>query len=298
MAGRQQLHVLFTINCEPPGEKNNSNAPRTWEQSARSIEGFGTRLLRAGYPPTLFVALTCLEEQEPLIEELVRRGAEAALYLHPPQIGDGRFSRMLGQYKPDDQRSLIEYAAERFTEILRVRPRSFRSGFFSANDATYRLLFELGFRQGSLSEPGRRLPVREAVWEEAPLDPHYVDPERKNRAGDLPFLELPVTTDPSAELARGLPYALQIEAGSVDGLHRPTIEGQLLRMEREATRFRTLCFYTTNRIDYYRDDNQHSQTIEGVLDLLEKLSEQYEIVPVTAASAHDHYRALLRSAND
>jgi hypothetical protein len=295
MAAKPHLHVLFTINCQPPGVRANPDAPRTWEQGARGIEGFCLRTIRAGYPPTLFAAAACVDEQAPLFDDVVRRGAEVGLFLHPPEIGDGRFSRYLGQYSAEDQRSLIEFSAEKIANTLGLRPRSFRSGFFSASNATFRQLFELGFRQGSVSEPGRRVASREAVWDGAIADAHYINPEDRLRAGTMPFLEIPVTTDPSAEITRGIPLSLQIEAGTVDALLRPTIEHQLARMERDEVAFRVLCFTTTTRIDYYSDSEKHAQTLEGAFDLLETLAERYTLMPVTAANAHEYFRILRRT---
>lgn len=298
MAAKPHLHVLLTINCQPPGVRASPDSPRTWEHSARAIEGFCLRTIRAGYPPTLFAAPACVEEQAPLFEDVIRRGAEVGLFLHPPEIGDGRFARYLGQYSAEDQRSLIEYAAEKLTETLGLRPRSFRSGFFSANNTTFRQLFELGFRQGSLSEPGRRIASRDAVWEGALADPHYINPEDRLRAGTMPFLEIPVTTDPSAEITRGIPLSLQIDAGTLDALLKPTIERNLERMEREGVAFRAICVTTTTRIDYYSDSEKHTQTLESLLDWLETLTERYDVTPVTAADAHERFRILRRTTND
>jgi hypothetical protein len=298
MTAKPPLHVLFTLNCEPAGNRANAEAPPTWEWSARAIEGFCLRIIRAGYRPTLFASLACAEEQAPLFEELSRRGAEVGLYLHPPQIGDGRFKRNLGQYSAEDQRSLIDYAADRFADQLGSRPRSFRGGHFSASDDTFRQLFDLGFRQGSLSEPGRSLKLREAVWQDAPPDPHYVDPSNRLVAGDLPFLEIPVTTDPSTELARGVPYSLQIEAGSLEGLQREVVTKQFERFEREHVAFRALVFNATTRTDYYNDADKHSQTLEQVLDYLEQLASEHELHTVTASAAHDHFRMLMRGGTE
>ncbi|MDZ4722158.1 MAG: hypothetical protein SH847_27155 [Roseiflexaceae bacterium] len=298
MAEKPHLHVLFTINCPPPGVRANPDSPRTWEHSARAIEGFCVRTVRAGYPPTLFAASACVDEQAPLFDDVVRRGAEVGLFLHPPEIGDGRFSRYLGQYSVEDQRSLIEYSAEKITSTLGLRPRSFRSGFFSASNVTFRQLFELGFRQGSLSEPGRRIASREAVWDGAIADPHYINPEDRLRAGTMPFLEIPVTTNPAEELARGMPHALQIEAGNVDALLQPTIERHLARMQREDVAFRVLCITTSTRIDYYSDSEKHTQTLEKLFDWLETLAETHTMVPVTAALAHERFRVLRRTIDE
>jgi hypothetical protein len=298
MAEKLQLHVLFTMNCEPPAERGDQDAPRTWDQGGRSIDSYCTRVLRAGYTPTLFVAPACAEEQDPLFEDLLKRGAEVGLYLHPPQIGDGRFRKSLGQYSPGDQRQLIEYATAKFVDRIGQRPLSFRGGHFSASDQTAKVLFDLGYRQGSLSEPGRRLGLREAIWTDAPHDPYHVDPEQRGRPGSLPFLEIPVTTDTSGEIARGVPWSLLLGMGNYEILIRPTVEYALARMEREQVEFRTLCIYTNNRHDFYTESAQPADSLEQLLDLLETLSETYEIVPVTMAAAHDRYRAIRRMSSD
>jgi hypothetical protein len=295
---KPNLYILFSLNCEPPRTKLNTEAPRTWDIAARAVEGFCTRVIRAGYPPTLFIASECVEEQEPMFEDLAKRGAEIAMLMHPPQIGDGRFTKNLGQYSADDQRTLINYAAEKFADRLGTRPHSFRGGYFSANDFTYRVLFDLGFRQGSLSEPGRRIARYDAIWVDAPHDPHYVDPEHKERIGSMPFLELPVTTDTDGEVARGIPLTLELAMGTFDALLRPTVEGALARMERNQAPFRLLCIAAANRLDYYPDNDPPAQSLEALLDMFEVLAETYEIIPVTAASAHDHYRAHIRMKSD
>ena len=296
MADRLPLYVLFTMNCEPPKSRTAKSGPDSWEMSARSIEGFCIRLGRAGYRPSLFSSLACVEEQTPLLEDVTKRGGEIGLFLHPPQIGDGRFKRHLGQYSADDQRSLIDHHAERFADYLGSRPRSFRSGHFSANNDTFRILFDLGFRQGSLSEPGRVLPNREAVWTNAPLNPHYVNQDQKIETGELPFLELPVTTDPEMEIARGVPYTLQIEAGTVEAFHRPILDAYFERMARQPKPFLNLVFYTCNSIDYYQEDNQHARTLELLLDELALLSERFTLMPVTMFQAHEFYRAHIRQS--
>src|SRR3954452_15873418 len=167
MSDKPFLYILFTMNCEPSAgiptgkQKRPTQHPQTWEQSARSIEGFCNRLSSMGYPATLFVSAACAEEHGPLLEELAARNIELGLYVHPPTLEGSRnprFPRHLGNYTAKEQRALIESATERFYDALGSRPHSFRSGAFSASDATFQVLYELGFRQGSLSLPGRDLP--------------------------------------------------------------------------------------------------------------------------------------------
>lgn len=300
MNAKPRLYILFTMNCEPVAgksgkQKSPMQPPQTWGQSARAIEGFCDLLQSMGYPATLFVSATCAEEHGPLFDELAGRNIELGLYLHPPTLEGSRsprFTRHLGNYPADDQRALIESATDRFYDALGSRPRSFRSGAFSASDATFQVLYELGFRQGSLSIPGRDLPRDGVSWSGAEVAPHYVDPADRLRAGTLPFLELPVTSDPDRWYRRGHPYELCIENSSVEDWHRPLIERTLEQQQVEQTAFRTLCLFTHNGLAYYRADDKHSMTVEALLAYLDTLAGSYDLVPTTLAGAHQHFREL------
>lgn len=293
MNTKPNLYILFTMNCEPVAVKTVKQAPKTWVQSARTIEGFCDRLATMGYPATLFVSAASAEEHGPLLEELAGRGIELGLYVHPPTLEGTRYVRHLGNYPAAEQRALIEAATERFYAALGNRPRSFRSGAFSASDATFQVLYELGFRQGSLSIPGRDLPRDAISWSDAATAPHYVNPADRLHAGALPFLELPVTSDPDRWYRRGFSYELCIENSSVDDWHRPLIERTLAQQEAEREPFRSLCLFTHNGLAYYRDDDQHSVTIEQLLAYFETLADRYELVPTTLAGAHQHFRQLM-----
>lgn len=295
MNAKPLLYILFTMNCEPVSVKTVKHAPKTWSQSARTIEGFCDRLSKIGYPATLFVSAACAEEHGPLLEELAGRGIELGLYVHPPTLAGSRYSRHLGNYPAAEQRTMIAAATERFYDVIGSRPRSFRSGAFSASDATFQVLYELGFRQGSLSIPGRDLPREAISWNDAETAPHYVNPTDRLRAGVLPFLELPVTSDPDRWYRRGFPYELCIENSSVDDWHRPLIERTLEQLEAAHLPFRTLCFFTHNGLAYYRDDDPHSITVEQLLAYFDTLADRYELVPTTLAGAHQHFRQLLPS---
>ena len=298
MNDKPLLHILFTMDCEPVTRRAVKTGPKTWVLSARAIEGFCDRLSSAGYPATLFVSAACAEEHTPLMEELVGRDIELGLHVHPPDLDSQQYTRHLGQYRADEQRLIIEQAVERFYDAVGLRPRSFRSGAFSANDATFQVLFQLGFRQGSLSIPGRDLPRDAARWTGAELDAHYVDSEDRLRAGALPFLELPVTSDPNRLYRQGHPSDLCIENSTVDDWHRPLIEQHLERMAASNIDFRTLCLYTQSGLAYYQDDDRHSVTVERLLDYFDTLAEDYEIVPVTLAGAHQRFRQLVSEMND
>ena len=286
----EALHILFTMDCERVIRQSKHHA-KTWEQSARSIDGFASCLLSAGYPVTLFVAPECAQELSPLMEELAGRGAEIGLFVDPPRLGNGHYSRPLGQYKPEHQHEIITLAAGFLEDALGMQPRSFRSGDFSASDDTFKVLYELGFRQGSLSKPGQNLPRQAASWVGAPVDAHYVDLTNRLRVGSFPFLELPATTDPAQYVYRGVPYELRIEMGTFADWVRPFIDSQIERMASEQVDFRSICIGTGNSVAYAEDDRA-SETIDALIDYFDVLGGSYEIVPVTLAGAHERFRSM------
>ncbi len=291
MSTKVPLYILFTMGCEPPEGKPAPEQPKTWESSARAIEGYCNIILSAGYAATLFVSANCAYEHAPLLEEFAGRGVELGLHVHPASLGQAGYRGYLGDYSDQQQSDLIEIARETFYDALNIRPRSFRSGRFSASDATFGVLYELGFRQGSVSSPGRVVRRHAALWQGAAADPHYVDQSNRLRAGTLPFLELPVTSDSTRQHGGGLAYELGVEFGSVEDWHQPIVEGQLRRMAEEQTRFRTLCLFTHNSLPYHLDDDRHTHTLRALCDYLDTLRDQYEIVPTTVAGAHEFWRA-------
>jgi hypothetical protein len=161
---------------------------------------------------------------------------------------------------------------------------------FSASDATFGIFVELGFRQGSVSSPGRRVPKHGADWTGAERDAHYVDGSSRLRRGSLPFLEIPVTTD-ADQVRRGVSADLGVENGTVESWHRPLIEAQLARMEAEPVAFKALCFFTRNFFAYNAAGDNVASTLDQIIRCVDSLRERYDVIPVTAAGAHAAYRS-------
>jgi hypothetical protein len=293
MADKIPLRVIFTMDCQPSGSRGAPEGPKSWHQSAQAIDGFCTRLLRAGFPPTLFLTPRCAQEHAPLLVEKAGSGAELGIYVQPQSLEGRGYGKYLGDYDGDTQREIVRETIERFQEALERRPLSVRTGMFSANDATFSVLYELGFRQGSVSNPGRRVGPHAASWTGAVRDAHYVDPTNRLIRGDLAFLEIPVTSD-ADEVRGGVASDLAIENGPVATWHRPLIEGQLARMETEEVTFRALCLYTRNAYGFRDPKDLHAQTLDGLIEYLSELSDSYELMPATLAGAHAGYRDRAR----
>jgi hypothetical protein len=283
------LFVLFTMDCPPQGTRAEPPGPASWDSGARAIDAFCTRLLSAGFAATLFVTPEVAAQHAPLCDDFAGGGVDVGLLIQPPTLRGAGYRHYLGAYPPDQQREIVREAIRRFEAALGWRPRSARSAMYSASDDTFAVLSEAGFRQTSLSSPGRQTPKFNAVWDGAAKETHFASKENRLAAGSLPLLEVPVTTD-ATQRRGGIAPDLAVENGTVERWHAPLIEGQVARQDEAGVAFRTLCFVTTSRCGYHEPATRFRQTLDGLLDYLPALDERYELVPVTLAEAYAHYR--------
>ncbi len=260
-----------------------------WEASSRAIDAFCTTIFRAGFAPTLFLTPEAVEEHTPLCDDLLAAGADLGLLVQPQTVRGAQLRHYLGAYPAAQQRLIVGEALRRFEQALERRPLSVRSAMYSASDETFGVLYQLGFRQCSLSSPGRRVKKHSAMWQDAPADPHYTSATSRLEPGSLPLLEVPVTTD-ATQNHGGLAPDLAIENGTVERWHRPLIAAQLERHEREQTAFRVLCFVTSTRFPYDDRSSRYRQTLDQLLDHLLSLDERYEVVPATLNEVATRYR--------
>ncbi|MGH2352474.1 MAG: polysaccharide deacetylase family protein, partial [Chloroflexota bacterium] len=185
-----------------------SGGPSDWAQSERAITGFVDYLETRGFPTTLFVVPATAGAHPALFRALQQRGCELGMHLHPQRNGYGGY---IGDYTHDEQLALFCGARELWASALDQAPRSFRSGNYSANDATFAALVDAGFQRGSVSCPGREYVELRAVWRGADPWPHFTHAANRLLAGPLDFYEIPHTTDPDRMLDRYRPYELRLE---------------------------------------------------------------------------------------
>lgn len=288
---RPPLHVIFTLDCPPYGARCQPSGPSSWEASARSIDAFCTTLLRAGFPPTLFVTPETAYEHGPLLADLrdAGSGAEVGLLLQPPSLRQAGFRHYLGGYDRQGQQAVVRLAVERFGDALGRRPLSARSAMYSASDCTFGVLDAAGFRQTSTSSPGRKTPKYHAEWVGAPADAHPASATSRLEPGALSLLEVPVTTDASQRKG-GIAPELAIESGSVERWHAPLIAGQLERQMGDRVPL-ILCFVAGTAAGFHDPGARHRQTLDELLEHLDVLEERYETVPSTVSGAYAHLRS-------
>ena len=289
MSGQTTLHVLFTMDCQAPARKRRLNPrPRTWTMSGRSIDSFCTRLLADGHRPTLFCTLAVARDQTPLLEEFQSAGVEIGLLLDPREL-DAKLRHYLGHYARDDQRQIVMASVHRFARLLGARPRSVRTVEHSASDETFAVLREAGFTQGSISNPGRRVPKYEAVWDGAEPDPHLAAANDRLHAGDLEFLEVPLTTD-ATQSTGGVAPELDLDVGEFDQWHGPLAEVQLQRMESERVQFRALCWVARNGAPYGDPDATCTRALGRAIEYVAGLRRRFEVCSMTVAELHGAFR--------
>src|SRR5690606_16177301 len=101
----------------------------------------------------------------------------------------------LGGLSEEDQRAVLSEATALWQRAMGRRPDYFRPGTFSANDATFRVLVDLGFKGGSVSAPNRVYRELNSIWTGAVKDPHRPHPIFRQLSGSLPFANIPLTHD-------------------------------------------------------------------------------------------------------
>jgi len=274
------LYVAFTMDCERIRKFSPPGGPETWELSERAIRGYVGALGDHGLYGTLFIVPDTAAKQGDILLEAMDEGWELAMHYHPQSFGDGRYDRYLGEYSYEAQLKQLREGLEVWSQALGLRPESFRPGNCSANEHTYRALYELGFRQGSTYIPGRRIPKFHAIWVGASPYPHHVE--------GMDFLEVPMTADPHEVVERGDPTHLRIE-GAREEVLCSLAERWVRHLVERDCKLKVVVPITHNFIDYSDREGEHRRRLERLVEHLSRLSEELglELKPATIKGLHE-----------
>src|SRR5262249_33087347 len=150
------IYVCWTLDCEAT-QRAISDA----ELGCRSLRGFVDTVAAAGMRVTLFVLPGDACAYPRLLRQLDDEGVEVGLHYHPQEEGSLDFCRA---FSADEQRAMYAAAIRRFADAVGFEPRTFRVGYFSANDSTFPVTAELGFASCSHSLPGRNIVRWRSNW--------------------------------------------------------------------------------------------------------------------------------------
>lgn len=293
------VHVMLTMDCEPAKSDVTAHAltlsasgPADYLESERAIKGYAGIAGDHGFPLTLFVHPEVAGAHADLLLELQRDGACLGLHLHPYKLRGREYQHDLGAYLADEQRRIIGEAAAVWEEATGFRPRYFRGGVFSANDSTFQVLRELGFRGGSLSCPGRVLPEAYSIWAGAEPYPHRAHLGFRQTAGESDFIEIPVSVAygrPTQYGERGergyeWPY---IPASRYD--HGAVITDILSRFAQEQAPHSVVVTDTHNDMDYTDPDHHATRKLHIILHAIHSFCASNNVRPIgiTAAGLTD-----------
>ena len=285
------LYVLLTMDCEtakqevtPHGTRMSASGPWDYEESDRSIRGYASIAESYGLPVTLIAHAEVAVGNRDLLLELQSRGHCLGLHLHPYKFAGQGYLEDLGAYSAEEQREMLSAAAGLWDRALGQRPLYFRAGYFSGNDSTFRVLQELGFRGGSLSNPGRVLPEHHSVWAGAEDYPHRANLDFRQRAGTSSFIEVPVSVDYQRPVQIGAAGEQGYEWPYVPAPydHQAVVEDVLERTRVDAPRYGTLVLDTHNDQDYLDPDYFATVNLRLILDTVFSLCEDMNLQPVGA----------------
>lgn len=197
---RQQLFFCYFMDCQTP-RKPGGSQEQTWEIAEAAVHGIVDLFEERG----LLHALGLCSEPEvaaaqpALFAEAAARGAWLALhfqvrgYRPPGAAADYDWERPLTYYDYEEQREAIVIAKDHWEQALGVAARSYGACCHQANDWTFPILDELGFRQSYVSGPGRYNPPWGHLWWGAFPFSHHASSKSRLVPGELELYEIPVT---------------------------------------------------------------------------------------------------------
>ncbi|MCJ7736008.1 MAG: hypothetical protein MUQ10_01665 [Anaerolineae bacterium] len=253
-------------------------------ESERSIRGYKAIADAYGYPLTLFAHPEVAAAHRELLLELQSEGACLGLHLHPYKFADGRYTQDLGLYSASMQREILGAATAAWAITMDQAPHHFRAGFFSANDSTFGELRGLGFKGGSLSNPGRVLPEHGSLWAGADAYPHRSHLSFRQLPGKSDFIEVPVSVD----------YLRPVEMGAAGEQgyewlyipahyhHEQVVKDLVARARADAPPLFPIVLDTHNDQDYFDSGTVARQNLDLILATLEQESAKVGLEPVGA----------------
>jgi len=287
-----KLHFGFFVDCE-----STQPAINDAQLGERADRGIADILEMHQLHGTFHVLPTEAEANAKLYRDLHQRGHEIGLHVHPSTQGYGEF---FGVYGPDDQRKILKEAKDRAQSALGFEVGSLCIGYASTNDHSYAVFESLGFRHGITSIPTRILPECASVHAGAPLGIHYANRHNRVLAGDMDYVEVPVTVDPDSRMWGGKhPQDLRVELVDAKN-HYYTIKKSVERQLTEKPPVLYLLGITHNIFDYSDPQNFRRQTLEGMIGHVKDIAAKHnmQLVAATIGGLAEIYRrAVPRGSN-
>lgn len=199
---RSQLFFIYFMDCQTP-QKPGGGRDQTWEVAELAVRGLHELFAERGLQRCLgFCSEPEVARRQPdLFREMAAHGCWQALhfqvrgYRPPGATEDYDWQRPLTWYDYDEQREVLTIARDDWEQALGLAADSFGACCAQANDYTFPILAELGFRQSYCSAPGRWNPHPKVghLWHGAFPHPHHASSKSRLVPGDLDLYEFALT---------------------------------------------------------------------------------------------------------
>jgi len=196
---RKQLFFCYGMDCQTP-QKPGGGKDQTWEIAEKAVRGIAGFFAERGLIHALGL---CSEpevaiKQSAMFREMADAGAWQALHFqvrgYRPQgaAQDYDWERPLSFYDHDEQKAVLTIARDEWQAALGQPAETYGACCAMANDYTFPILAELGFRQSYCSIPGRYNPRYGQEWWGAFPYSHHAGSKSRLVCGELPLYECPI----------------------------------------------------------------------------------------------------------
>jgi hypothetical protein len=281
------VYLCWSMDCEAT-----QSAINDVQLGLRAIGGFVDIITQAGLQATLSVLPGDAAAYGRVLRQLDKQRFEISLHFHPQEEG---YDDYCGAYSADQQRAMYGNALHKVADAIGWAPRTFNTGGASANDATFPVTAELGFKNSFHSIPGRNMTELRANWVGAPPYVHYAHPHNRLLEGGLDLVEVPLTTDPDSMLWSGRhPQDLRVELFDAKN-QRYMIDKMLGREKGRSHPVPVLMFVTHNIFAFDVPHDFRRQTMLEMIDDCQSLAQKHDVnlIPATIERVAAAYRAAV-----
>jgi len=278
-----KIYVVITMDCErpPSGAVPLASGPPDLATSEAWVRAYARRAANYDFPVTFFLHPEVATDQADLYRELEAEGACLGMHLHPWKFVGGRYKAHFGGLPDDQMRACLKETTAMWSDAIGRHPLYFRPGTFSANDNSFRILTEQGFRGGSISVPGRFYPKQNAIWTGAEPDPHRGHICFRQLAGSLDFANMPVSVDLSGIIEKdGKTFHWDLRPDFAVADYQGIARNILTQVLSRKPLVPVINMITHNDHDYTDDDERNTRHFETVLRAITDACEAEKLEPV------------------
>ena len=288
------VRVLITMDVEPVKLDPHWTGPSDAAESEWALRDYGELAQAHGFPISLFIHPEAAELHAGLFREWDKQDACLGLHIHATKFQYPAHKFEFGYYSAEEQRRMLADAKEQWAKALGREPLYFRPGAFSANDATFPTLAEMGFRGGAVSVPGRVWPERYCIWAGAEPDPHRANERFRHVRGDLDFVDIPLSVDFETPMCvRGVRYCQDLRPTARDVSTELVLEHIVARLARVKPQVPVVHLIAHNDQPFKDPSHESCRRLETVLKRVGPLCEKHGL-RAAGATVAEVVEAVLR----